>query len=146
MAQAQATVLTEINGLYVTLYGLPATQAGITYWVSALSKFDPSITQGNAGTTAINLADQVFLGQQMTAGSPQVGTPPTTYFQQQYPTSMSDIAFVQKLYSNMAGFNGTAAGVQYWFNLLQQAEGSSPSSAQILPLARPLSGSSHMIS
>ena len=131
MAQAQATVLTEINGLYVTLFGLPATQAGITYWENQVSNFDHSVTQSNAGSTAISLNDQVYLGQQMTANSPVVGSPPTTYFQARYPATMTDQAYVQALYQNMSGFIGTAAGDNYWFNLLQATEGANPTAAQI---------------
>ena len=77
------TVQQEIAGLYVTLYGLAATQAGITYWTNVVSAFDHSITAGNAGSTAISLNDEVSLGQQMTAGSPVVNG--TTYFQTVYP-------------------------------------------------------------
>ena len=66
------TVQQEIAGLYVTLYGLAATQAGITYWTNVVSAFDSSITAANAGSTAISGADEVYLGQQMTAGSPVV--------------------------------------------------------------------------
>jgi hypothetical protein len=99
---------------------LAATQAGINYWINAVSAFDPSITAGNAGSTPISAADEVYLGQQMTAGSPVVNG--TTYFQTLYPTSMTDQAYVEALYQNMSGFIGTVAGDQYWLNLLQQAE------------------------
>ena len=113
-------VTQEIAGLYVTLYGLAATQTGITYWTNVVSAFDPSITAANAGSTAISGADEVYLGQQMTAGSPVVNG--TTYFQTVYPSTMTDQAYVQALYQNMSGFIGTTAGDQYWLNVLQQAE------------------------
>ena len=115
-----ATVTQEIAGLYVTLYGLAATQAGITYWTNVGSAFDPSITAANAGSTAISGADEVYLGQQMTAGSPVVNG--TTYFQTVYPSTMTDMAYVQALYQNMSGFIGTTAGDQYWLAVLQQSE------------------------
>ena len=115
-----ATVNQEIASLYVTLYGLAATQTGITYWTNVGSAFDPSITAANAGLTAISLNDEVYLGQQMTAGSPVVNG--TTYFQTVYPTSMTDLAYVKALYQNMSGFIGTTAGDQYWLNVLQQSE------------------------
>ena len=114
------TVQQEIAGLYVTLYGLAATQTGITYWTNVVSGFDPSITAANAGSTAISGADEVYLGQQMTAGSPVVNG--TTYFQTLYPTTMTDLAYVQALYQNMSGFIGTTAGDQYWLSVLQQSE------------------------
>ena len=114
------TVQQEIAGLYVTLYGLAATQAGITYWTNVVSAFDPGITAANAGSTAISGADEVYLGQQMTAGSPVVNG--TTYFQTVYPTTMTDLAYVEALYQNMSGFIGTTAGDQYWLSVLQQTE------------------------
>ena len=114
------TVQQEIAGLYVTLYGLAATQAGITYWTNVVSAFDPSITAANAGSTAISGADEVYLGQQMTAGSPVVNG--TTYFQTVYPSTMTDLAYVQALYQNMSAFIGTTAGDQYWLAVLQQSE------------------------
>ena len=114
------TVQQEIAGLYVTLYGLAATQAGITYWTNVVSAFDPGITAGNALATAISLNDEVYLGQQMTAGSPVVNG--TTYFQTVYPSTMTDMAYVQALYQNMSGFIGTTAGDQYWLAVLQQSE------------------------
>ena len=115
-----ASVQQEIAGLYVTLYGLAATQTGITYWTNVVSAFDSSITAANAGSTAISGADEVYLGQQMTAGSPVVNG--TTYFQTVYPSTMTDLAYVQALYQNMSGFIGTTAGDQYWLAVLQQSE------------------------
>ena len=115
-----ATVAQEINGLYLTLYGIAATQAGISFWEAVLQNFDPSVTAANAATTAISVNDETYLGQQMTAGSPIVNG--TTYFATLYPASMSDMAFVQALYQNMSNFIGTAAGDNYWLGLLQQAE------------------------
>ena len=85
-----------------------------------MSAFDHSITAGNAGSTAISLNDEVYLGQQMTAGSPVVNG--TTYFQTVYPSTMTDMAYVQALYQNMSGFIGTTAGDQYWLAVLQQSE------------------------
>ena len=111
-----ATVAQEINGLYVTLYGLAATAAGVSFWENVLHNFDPGATPA----TAISVNDQTYLGQQMTAGSPIVNG--TTYFATLYPASMSDMAFVQALYQNMSNFIGTAAGDNYWLGLLQQAE------------------------
>ena len=119
-ASTPATVTQELASLYVTLYGLAATQAGITYWINSVSAHDPSITAANAGSTAISGADEVYLGQQMTAGSPVVNG--TTYFQTVYPTTMTDLAYVQALYQNMSGFIGTTAGDQYWLAVLQQSE------------------------
>jgi hypothetical protein len=114
------TVQQEIAGLYVTLYGLASTQAGLNYWTNVLSAFDPSITAGNAASTAMSLNAEIYLGQQMTAGSPVVNG--TTYFQTLYPASMTDLAYVKALYQNMSGFVGTAAGDQFWFTVMLQAE------------------------
>lgn len=113
-----ATVAQEINGLYVTLYGLAATQAGMAYWENVLQNFDPSA----AASTPISVNDETYLGQQMTAGSPIVNG--TTYFTTLYPASMSDMAFVQALYQNMSDFVGTVSGDNYWYGLLQQMESS----------------------
>jgi hypothetical protein len=115
-----ATVAQEVGALYVALYGITATQPGITFWENALHNFDGSVTTANAATTAISVNDQIYLGQQMTAGSPIVNG--TTYFATLYPTSMSDMAYVQALYQNMSNFIGTVAGDNYWLNSLQQAE------------------------
>ena len=133
-ASTPATVSQEIAGLYVTLYGLAATQAGINYWTNVVSTFDPSITAGNAGSTAISLNDEVYLGQQMTASSPVVNG--TTYFQTLYPSSMTDLAYVKALYQNMSGFIGTAAGDQYWLNVLQQSEAANAGNPNAVTLAR----------
>ena len=113
-----ASVAQEINGLYVTLYGIAATQAGVDFWENVLHTFDPSATPGSA----ISVNDQTYLGVQMTAGSPVVNG--TTYFATLYPASMSDMTFVEALYQNMSNFVGTVAGDNFWFNLLQQAEAS----------------------
>ncbi|HJU10453.1 MAG TPA: DUF4214 domain-containing protein, partial [Candidatus Binataceae bacterium] len=108
------------NALYVTLYGIAATQAGIAYWENVLHNFDQGITTANAAIATVSVTDETYLGQQMTAGSPVVNG--TTYFQTLYPATMSDIAFVQALYQNMSNFIGTTAGDNYWLGLLQQAE------------------------
>ena len=63
---------------------------------------------------------EIYLGQQMTAGSPIVNG--TTYFATLYPTSMSDMDYVKALYQNMSNFIGTVAGDNFWFNVLQQGE------------------------
>jgi hypothetical protein len=73
-----ATVSQEIDALYVTLYGIAATQAGIVFWENVLHDFDAGVTTTNASAIAISLTDQIYLGQQMTAGSPIVNG--TTYF------------------------------------------------------------------
>jgi hypothetical protein len=115
-----ATVAQEINALYVTLYGIAATDAGITFWENVLHNFDANVSLANSAATAVTLNDEIYLGQQMTAGSPIVNG--TTYFATLYPTSMSDMDYVKALYQNMSNFIGTTAGDNFWFNVLQQAE------------------------
>lgn len=113
----------EINGLYVTLYDVPATAAGFQFWLNDLMSFDHTVT--NAGSIInpnASATDANFLGVQMTAGAPVVNG--TTYFATLYPASISDTQFVQDLYQNMAGFGGTAAGVQFWDAQLATLEAS----------------------
>lgn len=111
-----ATVDQEINGLYVSLYGQPATHDGLIYWENVLQNFDPHATP----STQISATDQTYLGQQMTSGSPPIDG--TTYFEHTYPSTMNDMAFVQALYQNAAQWTGNQAGDNYWDGLLQQAE------------------------
>ena len=116
MAQAPATVLQEINGLYVATYALAATQAGIQYWETFVSSIDSSVTLANAATTPISTADAKALGVAFE-------TTQSSYFLSQYPTSISDVQFVGDLYLNIGGGVITnAAAVQYWLNLLLAAE------------------------
>lgn len=107
----------EINGLYVTLYDVPATESGFQYWLNVLEAHDPSIT---SASSSISTADAQFLGQQMTANAPVVNG--ATYFATLYPTTLNDMQFVQALYQNAAGFTGTGSGDQYWFTQLQALE------------------------
>jgi hypothetical protein len=116
MAQAQATVLQEINGLYVALYGRAADGPGLNYWVSLLSAHDPAVTSANASTLALSAADAMYLGQQF------VNTQ-SSYFNTQYG-GLTDSQFVQALYVNVGGNTGNAAGIAYWLNLLTAAEAS----------------------
>lgn len=95
-ATAEASVLREINGLYVALYGVAATGPGVSYWVNQVVAHDPSVTLASANSTApIPLADAQFLGQQFVITQ-------STYFQSQYG-SLTDSQFVQALYSNLGG-------------------------------------------
>ncbi len=110
MAQAQATILQEINGLYVAVYGRAADGPGITYWCGTLG-----VSVATAALTQVTLPQQIALGQAF------VNTQ-STYFLTLYPTTMNDITFVQALYSNIGGNTGDAGGVAYWFSLLQAAE------------------------
>ena len=116
---AQATVSQEINGLYVALYGRAADGPGINYWIVQLQGFDPAITSANAATVAIGVADETYLGQQF------VNTQ-SSYFNTQYG-SLSDLQFVQALYTNIGGNTGNASGVEYWLGLLTAAEASGQS-------------------
>ena len=122
MAQAPATVLQEINALYVALYGRAADGAGITYWISTLAAKDPAVTLTNAATMAISTADATFLGQQF------VNTQ-STYFTTQYG-GLNDTQFIQALYVNVGGNAGDPNGVQYWVNLLTAAE-AAPGATQL---------------
>jgi hypothetical protein len=119
MAQAQATILQEINGLYVAVYGRAADGPGINYWCGTLG-----VSVAAAATTPVTVAQQTALGQAF------VNTQ-STYFLTQYPTTMNDITFVQALYMNIGGNTGDAGGIAYWFSLLQAAEGPAPTAAQI---------------
>jgi hypothetical protein len=110
MAQAQATILQEINGLYVAVYGRAADGPGINYWCGTLG-----VSVAAASTTPVTLAQQTALGQAF------VNTQ-STYFLTLYPATMNDITFVQALYTNIGGNTGDAGGVAYWFSLLQAAE------------------------
>ena len=119
MAQAPATVVQEINGLYVALYGRAADGLGISYWISQVATYDPAITLANAATTPISTADAAWLGQQFVATQ-------STYFNAQYG-GLNDTQFIQALYVNIGGNTGDPAGVQYWLNLLTVAEASGQS-------------------
>jgi hypothetical protein len=119
MAQAQATILQEINGLYVAVYGRAADGPGITYWCGTLG-----VSVAAAALTQVTLPQQIALGQAF------VNTQ-STYFLTLYPTTMNDITFVQQLYTNIGGNTGDAGGIAYWFSLLQAAEGPAPTAAQI---------------
>ena len=112
--------MNEIHGLYITLYGLPATQAGLDYWFAQLENHH-TVLNLPAPTldTPIDLDDQIWLGQQMTANSPQVGTPPKSYFETLYPSTLSDNVFAEQLYQNMAGFEGTAGGIKFWVDQIE---------------------------
>ena len=114
MAQAPATVLQEINALYVALYGRAADGPGISYWISQLSGFDPAITAQNAATTTISGPDATFLGQQFVNSQ-------ATYFNNLY-SGLTDVQFIEKLYQNIGGNNGDAAGIQFWLAALTKAE------------------------
>jgi hypothetical protein len=112
----QATVSQEINGLYVALYGRAADGPGVNYWISLLSAYDPAVTSANAATLAISVADETYLGQQFVKTQ-------SSYFNTQYG-SLSDLQFVQALYTNIGGNTGNASGIQYWLGLLAAAEAS----------------------
>ncbi len=109
----------EINGLYVTLYDVDATQAGYNYWLGVLEAYDHSITSSGS---SISTADAQYLGVQMTANSPVVNG--TTYFATLYPAADTDVQYVEALYQNSANFQGTAGGIQYWTSLLTGLEAS----------------------
>ena len=98
MAQAQATILQEINGLYVAVYGRAADGPGITYWCGTLG-----VSVAAAALTQVTLPQQIALGQAF------VNTQ-STYFLTLYPTTMNDITFVQQLYTNIGGNTGDAGG------------------------------------
>jgi hypothetical protein len=91
---------------------------GIDYWCGTLG-----VTTAAASTTLVTLAQQTALGQAF------VNTQ-STYFTGLYG-GLTDIQFVQALYMNIGGNTGDAGGIQYWFSLLQAAEGASPTAAQI---------------
>lgn len=103
MNQAPATVLQEINGLYVALYGRAADGPGINYWIAQLQAFDPAVTSANAATLAISVANETYLGQQFVKTQ-------SSYFNTQYG-SLSDLQFVQALYVNIGGNTGDANGI-----------------------------------
>jgi hypothetical protein len=118
MAQAPATILQEINGLYVALYDRAADNAGINFWSAQLG-----VTAAQAATTAITPAQATLLGQEFV-------TTQSTYFTATY-AALNDIQFVEALYGNIGGNAGDPAGIQYWYGLLQAAEGGSTSPAVI---------------
>lgn len=113
-ATTPATVAQEINGLYVGLYGVAATEAGLQYWIQALSHLDPSVTLADATSTPISAADAAFLGQQFVFTQ-------SSYFNSQYGND-TDSQFVAALYQNITNSSGSAVGVQYWTALLQSTE------------------------
>ncbi len=109
MAQAPATILQEINGLYVALYGRAADNTGMNYWCGQVG-----VTPAQAAITAITPAQATLLGQQF------VNTQ-STYFNAQYG-SLNDTQFIQALYVNIGGNTGDASGIVYWLSLLTSAE------------------------
>ena len=109
MAQAAATILQEINGLYVAVYGRAADGPGLDYWCGTLG-----VSTSAAATTAVTPAQQTALGQAFVNTQSSFFT--TTY------GALTDIQFVQALYVNIGGNTGDATGVQYWFNQLQLSE------------------------
>ena len=114
MAQAPATVLQEINALYVALYGRAGDSAGINFWINVLAAHDPAVTAGNAVTMPISTADATFLGQQFVSTQ-------STYFNTLYG-GLTDIQYINALYVNIGGNTGDPNGVQYWVNVLTAAE------------------------
>ncbi len=109
MAQAPATILQEINGLYVALYDRAADNAGINFWSAQLG-----VTAAQAATTPITTAQAALLGQQFV-------TTQSTYFTATY-AALNDIQFVEALYGNIGGNAGDPTGIQYWLAQLQVAE------------------------
>ena len=97
MAQAPATVLQEINGLYVALYDRAADNQGINYWAGQLG-----MSAAQAATTPITTAQATLLGQQFV-------TTQATYFLATY-ASLNDIQFVEALYGNIGGNAGDPTG------------------------------------
>ena len=93
MAQAPATILQEINGLYIALYDRAADQGGIAYWCNVLG-----VTPAQAATTTITAAQATLLGQQFVSTQ-------ATYFTATY-SSLNDLQFVQALYYNIGGNSG----------------------------------------
>src|ERR1035438_6323393 len=118
MAQAPATILQEINGLYIALYDRAADNAGINFWSAQLG-----VTAAQAATMPITTAQATLLGQEFV-------TTQSTYFTATY-AALNDIQFVEALYGNIGGNAGDPAGIQYWYGLLQAAEGGSTSPAVI---------------
>ncbi len=95
-----------------------ADNAGINFWSAQLG-----VTAAQAATTAITTAQATLLGQQFV-------TTQSTYFTATY-AGLNDIQFVEALYGNIGGNAGDPAGIQYWYGLLQAAEGGSTSPAVI---------------
>jgi hypothetical protein len=119
------TVQQEILGLYAALYNRASDFPGYSYWAAFVGQQPDAIgvTLANAGSTAITLNDEQVMGQAF------VNTQ-STFFNQTYG-SLTDIQFINALYVNIGGNAGDPGGVTYWTNFLQQAEGSSPTAAQI---------------
>ena len=130
MSQAPTTVLQEINGLYVALYGRAADSGGFTYWIGALMAHDPAVTLADtlpSSSYAISAADATWLGQQFVAVA-------SSYFNSLYNnpgTPLTPTQFVEALYQNIGGNSGDPTGITYWSGLLTAAEGGSPTQAQI---------------
>ncbi len=112
MLTAPASVLAEINGLYVALYGRAADEGGLTYWIGALEAYDPSA--GYSLGSTISTADSIWLGQQFISVE-------STYFNSVYSTDTPQ-QFVQALYQNIGGNAGDDTGVTYWTTMLTNAE------------------------
>jgi hypothetical protein len=125
MAQAPATVLQEVNALYIAMYGRAADSIGLNYWVGQISAQFPGTTgatplpepgqPGNAQAVAI----ENFLGLAFFNAAP-------AYFAGLYPNTgggaITDIQFIQDLYQNIGGNAGDAGGINYWFTQLQGLE------------------------
>ncbi len=103
-------------GLYAALYNRAADFPSYSFWVGIDGQQADSggVTVANASTTAVTLNDAGVLGQAF------VNTQ-STYFNQTYG-GLTDSAFINALYVNIAGTAGDPGGIAYWANLLAQAE------------------------
>ncbi|WP_296953259.1 DUF4214 domain-containing protein [uncultured Massilia sp.] len=83
----------QIYRLYQAVFGRPAEEAGLGYWISAM----------DTSYTLKNLAD-LFMHQKE--------------FDQQYGTAPTDAEFVTRLYTNVLHRTAEGAGYDFWMNSL----------------------------
>ncbi|HBZ99394.1 DUF4214 domain-containing protein [Stutzerimonas stutzeri] len=100
-----ATISKAITAVYVGMYNRAADQAGYQWW---LAQF------GGNPDAAISDSQMKQLSQ---------GFANISYFQSAYPASLSDVDFINKLYMNIGGNAGDAAGIEYWQSRLEALEG-----------------------
>ena len=110
------TVQTEILGLYAALYDRAAEAPGYSYWVSVVAQQPDAhdLSVANANSTLVTVHDAQILGRGFVLTQSE-------FFDKTYG-SLNDSDFVNAMYVNIGGNAGDPGGVQYWANLLQQAE------------------------
>ena len=105
------SVQQEVMGLYGALYGRAGEFPAYSFWVGYAG---PGLNTGNAGSTAVTLAQATTLGQGFVNSQ-------NNFFNQTYG-ALTDSQFINAMYLNIGGAAGDPNGIGYWSGLLAQAE------------------------